>query len=103
MEETISAAQKIREYIGLKKNEPYTFKEISDAFVKAYHSALFETIYPVLKTADNRIILEIHVKEKQRNRIGTGFSYRNGNEMNVKRGVGNEQLFSAKFQIPFQS
>jgi NTE family protein len=77
------SSAKIREYIGLKKNEPYTFQDISEAFVKAYHSALFETIYPVLKTPDNRVILEIHVKEKQRNRIGTGFSYRNGNEMNV--------------------
>ncbi len=72
---------KIREYLGLERNNLYSRKDIYTAVREAYNSNLFTYIYPVIEEAENDYKLTIKVEERNRKKLGFSLSYNNENEL----------------------
>lgn len=71
---------KIREYVGLKKHQYYSKKEIQRYIASAYNSQLFKYIYPVINIEDGKQELVIKVKERPRKKLGISLSSKNDQE-----------------------
>nr|MBC8385521.1 patatin-like phospholipase family protein [Candidatus Cloacimonadota bacterium] len=72
---------KIKEFVGLKENTPYSKSEIIKAFDNAYNSALFNFIYPDIVLQNSEYQLRIAVREKNRKLLGFNLSYNENNEI----------------------
>ena len=72
---------KIREYLGLAKNNLYSRKDIYTTMREAYNSNLFTYIYPVIEEAENDYKLTIKVEERNRKKLSFSLSYNNENEL----------------------
>ncbi len=74
------SSSKIKEYLNLKKDIKYGKKDITKGICRAYNSDLFQYIYPIITKNEDRYILNLNVKEKERLKLAVGFSYNNENE-----------------------
>ena len=74
---------KVKEFIGLKPGENYSKKEIKAAFADAYHSQLFEYIYPVIDHSKYSSVLYVKLKERNRYRYGFNLSYNDNNDISL--------------------
>ena len=74
---------KIKEYLELNTKEYYSKDDISNAFIKAYNTGLFNYIYPVIKKENDKIILKVVEEEKLRKTIGLNLLVRNDDEFSA--------------------
>lgn len=74
---------KIREFVGLYINQPYSQKKILMAFREAYNFDLFSFIYPVIDQANDSYILIIKLLERKRSRYGLDISYNEADDIAV--------------------
>ena len=74
---------KIKEYLELNTKIAYSKDDISNAFINAYNTGLFNYIYPVIKKENDKIILKVIEEEKLRKTIGLNLLIRNDNEFSA--------------------
>ena len=77
------SSSKIREYTGIKAGNTYSLEDLLDNFDRAFHSRLFEYIYPVLIPIDNGYHLSIRLKENERRKLGLNARYNNTDELTI--------------------
>src|SRR5690554_371407 len=76
------SASKIREYTKLHSDTHLSGKEINDGTTAAYHSNLFEQVYPVIrKDEEDKYELVIKVKEKERGKFGINLRYNDRDDL----------------------
>lgn len=78
------SSSKIKEYLGIDPGELYSLSEIRKVFAIAYNMNLFELLYPTIdQIQPGKFHLIVNVKEKNRKRMGLGFSYNEENEFSA--------------------
>ncbi len=76
---------KVKEYVNIDANVPYTKDTILKAFKRAHNSELFSMIYPRITKLDNEYYLCIVCQEKERKRLGLNIVYNTNDDL--KAGV----------------
>lgn len=74
------SSSKIKQYTGLSNFSTYTVEEIVQGIDRAWNSQLFNIIYPVLYPDEDRYLLRIFVKERERKYLAMNFTYDRENE-----------------------
>ncbi len=74
------SSSKIKQYTGLSNFSDYTIEEIVKGIDRAWNSQLFDIIYPVLYPDEDRFLLTICVKERERKYLAMNFTYDRENE-----------------------
>ena len=77
------SSSKIKEYINLNKGDWCTLQDVIEAIENAYHSTLFNEIYPTLVKKNDGVHLIIKVNESHRKKLGFDIVYHNNKEMNA--------------------
>ncbi len=75
------SSSKIREYTGIETGNSYDLQQLQHSFNRAFHSRLFEYIYPVLVPENDGYAMIIRVKENERRRLGLNARYNNTSEL----------------------
>ena len=74
---------KVRDYLGLERNEKYSVDELIAASETAWNSQIFKVLYPVLKKTEKGYRLIIHQQESPRKHLLFNTSYTTEEKLNV--------------------